>query len=294
MTDKRSNNGRRKLLKSIAAGSGAVVAGKCLPEGWTRPVINSVMLPAHASTTNDTDSGGTDTTTTEAPLPTSYNDTLVFNAIEGRINHLEDVLSVFVQDALAKYAPPSGGSMCVDTSNAPDFIATVLIKDEQLSGYFKGTGTIGSSNPTLLTHMGGCDIYGTVEIMVTSYDANGAVYTVYTDSGNYVAPGTAPAGTTCPQIPVDCAASDIRLKTNIEAISTSREGFDLYKFQYLSDVNENTYVGVMAQDVISRHPEAIVQNEFGFYMVRYDLLGLKMVTLDKWELEGPDSVELIN
>ena len=41
---------RRKLLKSIAAGTGAVVAGKSLPESWSRPVVDSVMLPAHAMT----------------------------------------------------------------------------------------------------------------------------------------------------------------------------------------------------------------------------------------------------
>jgi len=46
-----SENKRRKLLKSIAAGSGAIVAGKSLPENWTRPVVDSVMLPAHAQTT---------------------------------------------------------------------------------------------------------------------------------------------------------------------------------------------------------------------------------------------------
>ena len=45
-----SDKSRRKLLKSIAAGSGAVVAGKSLPESWTRPVVDSVMLPAHAQT----------------------------------------------------------------------------------------------------------------------------------------------------------------------------------------------------------------------------------------------------
>jgi hypothetical protein len=50
MTDKKSNESRRKLLKSIAAGSGAVIAGKSLPENWTRPVVDSVMLPAHAQT----------------------------------------------------------------------------------------------------------------------------------------------------------------------------------------------------------------------------------------------------
>ena len=50
MTDKKSGESRRKLLKSIAAGSGAIVAGKSLPESWSKPVVDSVMLPAHAET----------------------------------------------------------------------------------------------------------------------------------------------------------------------------------------------------------------------------------------------------
>ena len=52
MSEKLENksNARRKLLKGIAAGSGAVIAGKTLPESWSRPVIDSVMLPAHAQT----------------------------------------------------------------------------------------------------------------------------------------------------------------------------------------------------------------------------------------------------
>ena len=45
-----SDKSRRKLLKSIAAGSGAVIVGKSLPESWSRPVVDSVMLPAHAVT----------------------------------------------------------------------------------------------------------------------------------------------------------------------------------------------------------------------------------------------------
>jgi len=47
-----SNEKRRKLLKSIAAGSGAIVVGKNLPESWSKPVVNSVMLPAHAQTSD--------------------------------------------------------------------------------------------------------------------------------------------------------------------------------------------------------------------------------------------------
>ncbi len=54
MSDKKSNESRRKLLKSIAAGSGAVVAGKSLPESWSKPVVDAVLLPAHAATTGVT------------------------------------------------------------------------------------------------------------------------------------------------------------------------------------------------------------------------------------------------
>ena len=50
MSDKKSSESRRKLLKSIAAGSGAIVAGKSLPENWKKPVVDSVLLPAHAQT----------------------------------------------------------------------------------------------------------------------------------------------------------------------------------------------------------------------------------------------------
>jgi hypothetical protein len=50
MKDKKSSESRRKLLKSIVAGSGAVVAGKSLPESWGKPVVDSVILPAHAET----------------------------------------------------------------------------------------------------------------------------------------------------------------------------------------------------------------------------------------------------
>lgn len=50
MTDKESSESRRKLLKTIAAGGGAVIAGKSLPESWSRPVVDSVILPAHAQT----------------------------------------------------------------------------------------------------------------------------------------------------------------------------------------------------------------------------------------------------
>lgn len=66
MSDKKSIESRRKLLKSIAAGSGAIVAGTSLPDSWSRPVVDSVMLPAHAQTSNNGPFAGTATTQNSA------------------------------------------------------------------------------------------------------------------------------------------------------------------------------------------------------------------------------------
>ncbi len=47
-----SDGSRRKLLKSLAAGSGAILAGTSLPDKWVSPVVDSVILPAHAQTSS--------------------------------------------------------------------------------------------------------------------------------------------------------------------------------------------------------------------------------------------------
>lgn len=43
-----AKNARRNLLKSLVAGGGVLATGKLLPESWFRPVVKSVVLPAHA------------------------------------------------------------------------------------------------------------------------------------------------------------------------------------------------------------------------------------------------------
>jgi len=39
---------RRKALKAIVAGSGAVAAVKAGKESWSKPMVDSVLVPAHA------------------------------------------------------------------------------------------------------------------------------------------------------------------------------------------------------------------------------------------------------
>ena len=53
MNEKAESESRRRLLKQLAAGGGVAVTAKSLPESWTKPVVNSVLLPAHARTTGE-------------------------------------------------------------------------------------------------------------------------------------------------------------------------------------------------------------------------------------------------
>ena len=70
MNEKQITAGRRKLLKTFTAGSGVVAAGSALPEAWVKPIVNQVVLPAHAQTTDDSDASAGGVTTTAAPTTT--------------------------------------------------------------------------------------------------------------------------------------------------------------------------------------------------------------------------------
>jgi len=55
----------------------------------------------------------------------------------------------------------------------------------------------------------------------------------------------------------------------------------LYSFRYFW--SDQVYVGVMAQQVATIVPEAVVMEPNGFLAVNYDRLGLKMQTLEEWQ-----------
>ncbi len=56
-SDTQSRQARRTLLKSIAGG-GVVTTAASLPAVWSKPVVDTVMLPAHATTTGNRIVGG--------------------------------------------------------------------------------------------------------------------------------------------------------------------------------------------------------------------------------------------
>lgn len=69
--------------------------------------------------------------------------------------------------------------------------------------------------------------------------------------------------------------SDIRLKTNVKPVG-EKNGHKLYEFSYIPQMKrKGRFIGVMAQDVLKIHPEAVREVE-GFYAVDYGALGLEM------------------
>jgi hypothetical protein len=66
------------------------------------------------------------------------------------------------------------------------------------------------------------------------------------------------------------ASSDIRLKEDIKKIGQSIDGHNIYKFKYLDEDRE--FIGVMAQEVMKTHPDAVVKPYNGYYAVCYDMI----------------------
>lgn len=122
MPDKKSSDYRRTILKSIAASSGVVVAGKSLPKSWSKPVIDSIVLPVHAEMTDSSDSGSGGETTTPAPC------CLVEQQYCTRISPTLPDLKLYVT---------TDGTITIDVdSNAvPEFQVTIPC----LGGDFSGT-----------------------------------------------------------------------------------------------------------------------------------------------------------
>ena len=74
------------------------------------------------------------------------------------------------------------------------------------------------------------------------------------------------------------AASDARLKTDIHPVGTTADGLTLYQFRYIG--LPMVYEGVMAQDVLSVRPDAVIIAPGGYMAVDYGKLGLTMKRVD--------------
>ena len=78
--------------------------------------------------------------------------------------------------------------------------------------------------------------------------------------------------------------SDMMLKHDITLLGHLDNGLGFYRFRY--NDSEIVYVGVMAQEVQTIMPAAVVRGSDGYLWVSYDKLGIDFQTYDKWVASG--------
>src|SRR6266536_6612877 len=78
--------------------------------------------------------------------------------------------------------------------------------------------------------------------------------------------------------------SDMTLKHDISLLGHLDNGLGFYRFSY--NDSDKVYVGVMAQEVQTVMPAAVVRGSDGYLRVFYDKLGLKFQTYEQWVASG--------
>jgi hypothetical protein len=78
--------------------------------------------------------------------------------------------------------------------------------------------------------------------------------------------------------------SDMMLKHDISLIGHLENGLGFYRFTY--NGGDRAYVGVMAQEVQTVMPTAVLRGSDGYLRVSYDTLGVKFQTYDQWTASG--------
>ena len=93
-------------------------------------------------------------------------------------------------------------------------------------------------------------------------------------------PPTTTATPTTPPPTTTATPSDVRLKRGMRCVARLENGIGLYRYRYLwSDVE---YVGVLAQEVADVVADAVVRGNDGYLRVRYEQLGLSLMTWEHW------------
>ena len=119
-------------------------------------------------------------------------------------------------------------------------------------------------------------------------NANAVVYCVegVYRAGCVVRPGVAPVRGVARRTTrrVVRRRSDMTLKHDISLLGHLDNGLGFYRFSY--NDSDKVYVGVMAQEVQSVRPEAVMRGHDGYLWVNYDMLGLHRMTWDQWVASG--------
>lgn len=143
---------RRKALKNILAGSGTVITAAAMQDKWAKPVIESVVLPAHAQTSG---LNGSFTATTNPSNETDLLEILVPSA--NAVNGCTFLLCINVNGGSASVQVNDNGTISTGSGALPFNITlqpsgntitgTYDKAKDQISGTYTGTCLSGAYPP---------------------------------------------------------------------------------------------------------------------------------------------------
>jgi hypothetical protein len=296
MSDEKSNESRRKLLKSIAAGSGAIVAGNNLPESWSRPVVDGVMLPVHAQT---------------SPFQGSYH---FQNIRQASLSTESDsmfasLVEATVPEANAQAAPPFIDDYCVDVFNDGSWRAAIRVTQDGnlVAIWWTATdGTVGGPAVTMNERLCGIE-HPPITFQVTSGSASQVNVVIMEGSSQnpvtMILAGNCPFGDPnnelCPM-----AESDRNIKENFVAVDEQEilnkvANLPIEMWNYTDRDHGVRHIGPMAQDFMKafnvgdsdRHIHMVDAN--GVNMAAIKALNAKLEEKDEQIQDLQDKLEKV-
>lgn len=240
--DRSARNKRRKLLKTIAAGTGAVAAGKSLPENWSRPVVDAVVLPGHAQTSSRVYA---------ANLTVLLGSTEATSRMAGNGRGLLDVL---VPGANAQAPQPPTEYLCITAyGNSFDARFARQYSVNDINEYRGEGGTLGGD--LILPFFAGCGNAIAPTLMAWNPTPTGIEFSL--DVGDVPLTGILPVDN-CAVVPdgVCNIPSDRSIKENFAAVDeqdilSKVAGLPIEMWNYTDREQGVRHIGPMAQDFMA-------------------------------------------
>lgn len=91
-------------------------------------------------------------------------------------------------------------------------------------------------------------------------------------------PGDVLAGAAAVVLGIGISLSDSRLKEHVSHVGVSPSGINIYEFRY--NDSADVWRGVMAQELLDRHPSVVLENRFGFLIVDYSKIDVRLEYVD--------------
>lgn len=240
------NSGGRYGSGAQAAAAGTAVTNAQLPTlaaqyntDMSNKLNSAALLPGLANTQNQQQISQAQAVGTVGDAYQSQDQ----NAINEAIQRYQYANGGGAQQSLQTYindlaATPNSGSSSTSTKQAP-----TLGIGGQIGSITSGLGALGGLSGTLGS--------GLTSLLGATGEAGGTMSTIASLMSMF---------------------SDERLKKNIEYVG-KENGHNVYEFEYKNGSGQR-YRGVMAQEVIKTHPEAVIMDKSGYMAVNYAKIGV--------------------